>query len=118
MKILLDTCVWGGVRQALSDAGHDVVWSGDWDQDPGDDAILDQAYRSRRVLVTLDKDFGTLTFLHGRPHAGIVRLVNLSTHQQVAVCLAVFAQHKTALEAGAVITAELNRVRIRQSRAL
>ena len=40
MKVLLDTCVWGGVRQTLSDAGHDVVWTGDWDEDPGDDEIL------------------------------------------------------------------------------
>lgn len=116
MKVLLDTCVWGGVRQALSDAGHDVIWTGDWDEDPGDDEILAQAYGDGRVLVTLDKDFGTLAFLHGRPHAGIVRLVNLSTQQQVAVCLRVLAQHELALTAGAVITAESNRVRIRQSR--
>ncbi len=33
MKVLLDTCVWGGVQQALSAAGHDVVWTGDWQQD-------------------------------------------------------------------------------------
>ena len=54
MRVLLDTCVWGGVRQALSDAGHDVVWTGDWDEDPGDDEILAQAYRESQVLVTLD----------------------------------------------------------------
>ena len=70
MKVILDTCVWGGVRQALSAAGHDVIWAGDWDEDPGDDEILAKAYREGRVLVTLDKDFGTLAFLHGRPHAG------------------------------------------------
>ncbi|MGE3817623.1 MAG: DUF5615 family PIN-like protein [Nitrospiraceae bacterium] len=58
MKILLDTCVWGGGREALEAAGHDVVWAGAWDIDPGDDDILAQAYREGRVLVTLDKDFG------------------------------------------------------------
>lgn len=51
MKVLLGTCVWGGVRQALSDAGHDVVWTGDWDEDPGDDEILTVAYRENRVLA-------------------------------------------------------------------
>ena len=81
MKVLLDTCVWGGVRKALSDAGHDVVWTGDWEEDPGDDEILAHAYREGRVLVTLDKDFGTLAFLHGRPHSGIVRLVCLSSNK-------------------------------------
>ncbi|MGD9728658.1 MAG: DUF5615 family PIN-like protein [Nitrospiraceae bacterium] len=50
--------MWGGGREALEAAGHDVVWAGAWDIDPGDDDILAQAYREGRVLVTLDKDFG------------------------------------------------------------
>lgn len=114
MKVLLDSCVWGGVRQALIEAGHDVVWAGDWDRDPGDDEILAQAYREGRVLVTLDKDFGTLAFLHGRPHTGILRLVNLSTRQQITVCLSVLSRYGNLFERGAIITAELDRVRIRQ----
>ncbi|NJK90786.1 MAG: hypothetical protein HC904_02490 [Blastochloris sp.] len=40
MKILLDTCVWGGVKQELLAAGHDVLWMGDLPQDPGDSEIL------------------------------------------------------------------------------
>ncbi len=115
MRVLLDTCVWGGVSEALADAEHDVVWTGDWDSDPGDDMILAYAYRESRVLVTLDKDFGTLAFRHGHPHAGILRLVNLSTQQQAGVCLRVLSRHGDALQAGAIITAELDRVRIRQS---
>ncbi len=63
-------------------AGHDVRWVGAWPQDPGDDAILEQSLADRRVLVTLDKDFGELAVLHQRPHAGIVRLVNWSIHHQ------------------------------------
>ncbi|OIO89635.1 MAG: toxin-antitoxin system, toxin component, PIN family protein [Anaerolineae bacterium CG2_30_64_16] len=114
MKVLLDTCVWGGVRQSLSAAGYDVIWAGDWKEDPGDDEILALAYRERRVLVTLDKDFGTLAFLHGRPHAGILRLVNLSTQQQISVCLTVLFRHGATLQAGAIVTAESNRIRIRQ----
>jgi len=37
MKILLDTCVWGGARKDLEAVGHDVVWTGDWPKDPGDE---------------------------------------------------------------------------------
>ncbi len=37
MKILLDTCVWGGVVRELRTAGHDVVW--DWQEDPDMEAI-------------------------------------------------------------------------------
>ena len=53
MKILLDTCVSGGGSEILEAAGHDVVWAGAWDIDPGDDEILNRAYREGRVLVTL-----------------------------------------------------------------
>ena len=33
MKILLDTCAWGGARKDLEAVGHDVVWTGDWPKD-------------------------------------------------------------------------------------
>ena len=82
MKILLDACVWGGVRAALAAAGHDVIWAGDWPSDPGDEEILDQAAAENRVLVTLDKDFGELAVRQGRAHCGIVRLVNLASREQ------------------------------------
>ena len=88
---LLDTCVWGGVRKTLSEAGHDVIWAGDWSSDPGDEEILLRAHRESRVLVTLDKDFGELAVVRGQAHSGIVRLVALSTAQQVEVCAAVLA---------------------------
>ena len=58
MKILLDTCDWGGVLRVLESAGHDVVWAGNWEKDPGDEEILAVAHREHRVLITLDKDFG------------------------------------------------------------
>ena len=43
MKLLLDTCVWGGAKKTLVSSGHDVVWTGDWSQDPGDEEILAKA---------------------------------------------------------------------------
>ena len=58
MKLLLDTCVWGGAKKTLESSGHDVVWTGDWPEDPGDEEILATANSEGRILVTLDKDFG------------------------------------------------------------
>ena len=58
MKILLDSCIWGGAIEALKASGHDVLWAGAWDVDPGDDEILALAHQEGRVLVTLDQDFG------------------------------------------------------------
>lgn len=114
MKILLDSCVSGLiVRPALVEAGHDVVWAGDWESDPGDEVILAHAHRESRVLVTLDKDFGALAVQHGHPHSGIVRLTNLATREQAVICLHVLTNHETELYSGAIITAERTRLRIR-----
>jgi predicted nuclease of predicted toxin-antitoxin system len=66
----------------MEEAGHDVTWVGDWEFDPGDDEVLARAYSERRVLVTLDKDFGELVVVQDRPHAGIIRLVGFTAGEQ------------------------------------
>jgi len=113
VKVLLDTCVWGGAVGPLTGAGHDVVWSGDWPEDPGDEEILACAYREQRTLVTLDKDFGELAILRGQPHCGIVRLVGFRARQQAAVCLRVLELRGAKLQQGAIVTAEPGRLRTR-----
>lgn len=113
MKILLDTCVWGGARKDLEAAGHDVDWTGDWPKDPGDEEILAYAHREGRVLVTLDKDFGEMAIVRKTKHSGLVRLVNLSARQQGPICLRVIAKYGNELQAGAIVTAEPGRLRIR-----
>ena len=60
MRLLLDTCVWGGTVVPLKAAGHDVIWAGNWPSDPGDEEILTRAHQEGRILITLDKDFGEL----------------------------------------------------------
>lgn len=114
MKVLLDTCVWNGALRTLEAAGHEVVWAGNWDKDPGDEEILSIAFRESRVLVTLDKDFGELAILFGQPHSGIIRLVNLSTQEQGEICVKVLARYESNLRHGALITAERDRVRVRE----
>ncbi len=47
------------------------------------------------------------------PHAGIVRIVGARAGAQADVCLAVLSRCQGDLEAGALITAEPGRVRIR-----
>lgn len=67
-KVLLDSCVWGGAQPVLERAGYDTVWIGQFLSDPGDDEIINWAYRENRVLITLDKDFGELAVVKGIPH--------------------------------------------------
>jgi predicted nuclease of predicted toxin-antitoxin system len=85
----------------------------DWGEDPGDEEILERAYRDQRVLITLDKDFGELAIIQGKPHSGILRLVDISARRQAAVSLQVFALHGEELQKGAIVTAEPGRLRIR-----
>lgn len=113
MRLLLDTCVWGKAAGELQAAGHDVVWAGDWPEDPGDEEILARALAEQRVLVTLDKDFGELAVVFGHGHCGILRLVNIAARRQAPVCLHVLERHGQDLLNGAIITAEPGRLRIR-----
>ena len=113
MKLLLDSCVSGVVRDALAKDGHDVSWTGDWPEDPGDEKILARAHAEGRVLVTLDKDFGELAVVRGAPHAGIVRLVDLSLKLQAKACLRILELHGPEIKRGAIATAEPGRLRIR-----
>ena len=113
MKLLLDTCVWGGAKRDLVAAGHDVIWAGDWPEDPGDEQLLLRARDEGRIVVTLDKDFGELAIVRKQTHAGIVRLVDHSAVRQAAVCLHVLSMYGPKLEAGAIVTAEPGRLRFR-----
>ena len=113
MKLLLDTCVSGVARNFLKSAGHDVLWSAEWDSDSGDEEILQRAHREGRVLVTIDKDFGELAIVRELPHAGIVRLVGLRSGQQGPVCAEVLSRYGPELRKGAIVTAGLSRARIR-----
>ena len=115
MKVLLDACVWGGAVGALRDAGHDVEWAGEWPSDPGDEEVLRRAADSNRVLVTLDKDFGELAVVRGVPHAGIIRLVGFGAREQGPACAAALARYGEELSAGALVTVERHRVRIRSA---
>lgn len=109
----MDACVWGGAKAALLAAGHDVIWAGDWPEDPGDSSILELAHSDGRVLVTLDKDFGELAVLRRQSHSGIIRLVNWPARQQAQACIRVLDRYGEELQQGALITAEPGRVRIR-----
>lgn len=113
MKLLLDTCVASQARATLQAAGHDVEATVDWPRDPGDDEILSYAFSSARVLVTLDKDFGELAIVHGRSHAGILRLVDIRADHHGLHCAHAVAKYGNELAAGAIVTVEPTRVRVR-----
>lgn len=115
MKVLLDGCVWGGARDALRIAGHEVESTADWPRDPGDEEILAHAFENTQVLITLDKDFGEIAVVRQRPHHGFIRLVTLRAEDQGPAAVAVLTRYEQDLSAGAIVTVEPGRVRVRPS---
>jgi predicted nuclease of predicted toxin-antitoxin system len=113
MKVLLDSCVSGHAVAAVRDAGHDVVWTGDWPSDPGDQQILRFAADQSRVMVTIDKDFGELAIVQGMVHVALIRLVGFRAAEQGAAVVRLLATYEGELSAGAILTAEPWRVRVR-----
>ena len=116
MKLLVDSCVWGGARHVLEGAGYEVLVVADcWSRDPGDEDVLALAYNQGRVLITLDKDFGELAILRGAKHAGIVRPAGIGAREQGLAAHEALEAHGEALRHGAIVTVEPDRVRVRPS---
>ena len=113
MRLLLDTCVWGGAVEELRCAGHDVVWTGDWPKDPGDGEILRFAYENERILITLDKDFGERAIVRGEPHAGIIRLVGVGARSHGDSVIEALDRYGAEILQGAIVTIGARKIRIR-----
>lgn len=113
MKFLVDSCIAPDVTDALRADGHDVDSVAEWPADPGDDEILATAERERRIVITFDRDYGTLIFRDERAHAGLVRLAAMDPDAQVSVCRHVIADAGDDLEKGAVVVANRTSLRIR-----
>lgn len=113
MRVLLDSCVSGQAAQTVRQAGHDVVWAGDWPHDPGDQQILQRAADESRVLVTIDKDFGELVIVQGMLHVGLIRLIGFRASQQGPGIVRLLSTYESELAGGAILTAEPWRVRVR-----
>ena len=113
MKFLLDVCTASrALRQSLVELGHDVLSATDGYAEASDEAMLALAYEQDRVLVTEDKDFGRLIFLHRLPHRSVVRLARLNTMEQVEAMRNLIEHHHSAMLAGAIIvvTGKLARI--------
>lgn len=114
MKLLLDISIAAPVREKLAAAGHDVACVADRPKGitATDSAVLEQALRSGRVLVTLDKTIGEHELINGLPYR-ILRLSNFRVTEQAAAILLVLSAHGEEIENGAVVTVEPGQLRIR-----
>ena len=75
-------------------------------------ALLEQAVSENRILITMDKDFGELIHLHGRPHTGLIRLPDVRMAQRITLVEDLILNHRQALDERAIITVTNSRIRI------
>lgn len=74
MRFLADESCDFAVVRALRDAGHDVVAVCEEQPSLPDSAVLAWAEREARIVLTEDKDFGTLVYARLQDTAGVVLL--------------------------------------------
>lgn len=118
MRLLLDENLSSRLVDLLAAAGHDVVHVRALDLvSAPDPVILAQALDERRVLVTLDTDFGDLVAHSGAEEPSIILFrgdVTRRTDRQATLLLANLDAVTDDLEAGAVVVIGDNRVRVRR----
>ena len=72
------------MHETLLELGHDVLSATEVDPSATDGALLALAMEQERVIITEDKDFGELVFLHGLRHPCIVRFVDMQVSEKVS----------------------------------
>src|SRR2546425_1600295 len=99
MKLLVDVGVGVAVADWMAAAGHDILFVRDLDPRMADDEILALAVRDRRLVVTMDKDFGELVYHAGGAHCGVLllRLEGATAAAKVAVVQEILRDHEDEL---------------------
>ena len=114
MKFLLDVSASSeNMRTTLTRLGHDVISASDMVPGTADEEILAVAAEEGRILVTEDKDFGELVFVHRLPHPCIIRFTEMRVEEKVAAMVELIDLHKDAMNDGAMIVVTRSQYRIR-----
>jgi predicted nuclease of predicted toxin-antitoxin system len=111
LKFLVDRCAGQRLAAWLKVGGHDVRTAWEQQPDPGDAALLRMAADEGRILVTIDGDFGTLVYLLGAAHAGIIRLPDVPAAERIALLADLLVRHGSDLP-GSIVTVRGARIRI------
>jgi predicted nuclease of predicted toxin-antitoxin system len=117
MRFLVDVCVDVGVREWLRGEGHDAVHLRDEGlQRLPNGQIFVKADVERRVIVTIDLDFGEILSLsHGRIVSTIVfRLRDTRPQTLIGRLKTVLPEIEADLAHGAIVIVEPARYRVRR----
>ncbi|MFQ6057593.1 MAG: DUF5615 family PIN-like protein [Anaerolineae bacterium] len=114
LRFLVDVNVGQAIVECLHRAGYDAVAVRDLDPRMDDVDILALAVRERRIIVTMDTDFGELVYHSEQPHAGVLllRMPGARRDEKVRIMERILAQHADKL-AGHFCVYQRGRLRIR-----
>jgi predicted nuclease of predicted toxin-antitoxin system len=116
MKVLIDMNLSPSWVQALEDRGFQALhWSSIGDGGAPDPVVLGWAKENGYVVFTNDLDFGAiLAFTRAAAPSVIqVRTQDLSPHHLIDLVVRGLRQHEAALERGALISIDEQRLRAR-----
>ncbi len=117
MRLLVDLNVSPRVASLLRSMGHEVERVGDvLDARATDIAILERAARAGAVVVSQDQDFSALIAARGQiaPSLVNVRLSTVDSDSVARIVHAVVVHAAEDLSAGAIVTIDDGRVRLRR----
>ena len=112
-KLLLDENIGRVVAERLRAQDYDVKSVAEEAPGTEDAKVLDWALRERRIVVTLDKDFGHLVFYTAHRHGGVIflRLKRESAENIFHLLSQILIYHAHELQ-GKFITATDNEIRL------
>lgn len=95
MRFLVDECAGPAVASWLRGEGHDVFSVFDEARGSDDATIIRNAWTEDRIIITADKDFGTMVFRERHPHHGVVllRLVDERAPAKIAALKGLLGTH-------------------------
>jgi len=98
-KILMDVGVGKLSEERLIQRGYDVLAVREINPGMSDDEILEIAAKEKRLVITMDKDFGELVYKHKAAFAGVLllRLENATGPEKVQVIEQIFSRHEDKL---------------------
>lgn len=99
LKFLVDVGVSKKLEKWLQDQGYDVKSTRDINPRMSDKEMLSIAVSEKRMVITMDKDFGELVFNSRLPHGGVLllRLENSNSSEKIEVVRKILERHSYKL---------------------
>ena len=100
LSFLVDVGVGRGVEQYLTEQGYDTKAVRDLDPCMEDEEIIRLAHSEKRMVVTMDKDFGELVYHSSMEHCGILllRLEDAAGLEKLQVIQSIMQHHSERIK--------------------